>query len=201
MKIGHLRVFSSLILATALTACGGGTSSDSNVSGIIGQYTVGQLSTLSSPWGDGSAAHQPAVAANFTPSSYPVTIKSVTIYAQNNTGTDQMFNLYGYSDLASGTELFGHLTNQIIPVTGTSYIAKTVNIPPTTITNGNFYIAVEWVTKPLSSVFGANSFYVITDNHLDYPTSNFMRFSATPWNSFASLRNTTAGDLGIVVTY
>jgi hypothetical protein len=202
MKMGYARGFFSLIVATALTACGGGTSSDSNINGgIIGQYTVGQLATLSSPWGDGSAAHHPAEAVKFTPSSYPVTITSVTIYAKNNTGTDQLFNLYGYSDLASETGLFGPLTNQIIPDTGTSFIAKTVNIPRTTITSGDFYVAVEWVTKPLFSVLGTNSFFIITDNRLDFPASNFMRFSGTTWNSFASLRNNSAGDLGIIVNY
>jgi len=120
---------------------------------------------------------------------------------KNNTGVDQSFNLYAYSDLTSESSLFAPLLNQVIPDTGTSYIAKTIKIPGTLISSGSFYIAVEWVTKPLDSLSGANSFFMLTDANPDYADRNFVRYDST-WYSYASMRNTGGrGDLGIVVNY
>ena len=153
----------------------GGGSNDTSNSGTIGYYTVGESGTHSSPWGDGSSSQQPAMAVKFTPSSYPLTIKSVTIYAINNTGADQMFNVYGFSDLFTETDIFTPVLNQSIPDTGSSSAyEETINIPATTISSGSFYIAVEWVTKPLSADSGANSFFLCTDSHLDYLNTNFI---------------------------
>lgn len=188
----------SLMIATGLCACGGGTSNSNTNNGTIGYYTIGQLATMSSPWGDGSSSHRPAMAVKFTPDSYPVNIISVTIYAKNSTGTDQFFNLHGYSDLSTEANIFNSVANQSIPVTGSTHVVKTINVPATTISGGSFYIAIEWVTKPLSSLSGTNSFYLITDSQLDYPNRNFMRFGST-WTSFESMINVTAGDVGILV--
>ena len=123
------------------------------------------------------------------------------IYAANNTGADKMFNLYGFSeDLSAETEIFSTVQNRSIPDTGTSCLKKTIDIPATTISSGSFYIAVEWVTKPLSSVSGSNSFFLCTDSHLDYTNTNFIRFTGTTWSSTESI-SATAGDLGILVNY
>lgn len=201
MKMRIVKGVMSLMIVGCLCACGdSATFTGSTIGGTIGYYTTGQLATMSSPWGDGSSSHRPAMAVKFTPDSYPVNISSVTIYAKNNTGTDQNFNLYGYNNLSTEANIFNPMLNQIIPVTGSSYTAKTVNIPATTISGGSFYIVVEWVTKPLASLSGANSFFVITDSRLDYPDRNFMRFGDT-WTSFESMTNVTAGDVGIVVKY
>lgn len=178
----------------------GGGSNDTSNSGTIGYYTVGESGTHSSPWGDGFSSQQPAMAVKFTPSSYPLTIKSVTIYAINNTGADQMFNVYGLSDLFTETDIFTPVLNQSIPDTGSSSAyEETINIPATTISSGSFYIAVEWVTKPLSADSGANSFFLCTDSHLDYLNTNFIRFEST-WETYESI-SATGGDIGILVNY
>jgi hypothetical protein len=178
----------------------GGGSNDTSNSGTIGYYTVGESGTHSSPWGDGSSSQQPAMAVKFTPSSYPLTIKSVTIYAINNTGADQMFNVYGFSDLSTETDIFTPVLNQSIPDTGSSSAyEETINIPATTISSGSFYIAVEWVTKPLSADSGTNSFFLCTDSHLDYLNTNFIRFEST-WETYESI-SATGGDIGILVNY
>ena len=178
----------------------GGGSNDTSNSGTIGYYTVGESGTHSSPWGDGSLSDRPAMAVKFTPSSYPLTIKSVTIYAINNTGVDQMFNVYGFSDLSTETDIFTPVLNQSIPDTGSSSAYEmTINIPATTISSGSFYIAVEWVTKPLSADSGANSFFLCTDSHLDYLNTNFIRFEST-WDTYESI-SATGGDIGILVNY
>jgi hypothetical protein len=75
----------------------------------------------------------------------------------------------------------------------------TINIPATTISSGSFYIAVEWVTKPLSADSGNNSFFLCTDSHLDYLNTNFIRFEST-WETFESI-SATGGDIGILVNY
>lgn len=192
-----MRVATLLVVATALCSCGSDVKESTNTSGVIDYYAIGDAATMSSPWGDGSASHRPAEAVKFTPTSYPFTIRSVTIYAKNNTGYPQLFNLYGYSDLTQETDLFAPVL-QAIPETGTSYTAKTVSVPETTIAAGSFYIAVEWLTKPLDSVSGANSFYILTDGLLNYPQRSFMRFGDT-WTDLGSMTNVTAGDFGIVV--
>jgi hypothetical protein len=140
------------------------------------------------------------MAVEFTPLSYPVTITSVTIYAVNNTGSDQYFNIYGYSDLLSETQIFDAVLHNSIPATDTSPQAITVNIPATTINSGSFYIAVGWVTKPLSSVSGANSFFLHTDSHMDYPNTSYFSTSSSTWSTLESI-SSTAGDLGIVINY
>ena len=169
-------------------------------SGTISYFTAGQNGTNVSPWGDGSLSQRPAMAVKFTPASYPVTITSVTIYAKNNTGSDQMFNLYGFSELSTETAIFSPVQNQSIPDTGTSNLKKSISIPATTISSGSFYIAVEWVTRPLTSSSGANAFFLCTDSHLDYATTSFIRFVGTTWSSLESTSATT-GDLGILVNY
>jgi hypothetical protein len=189
-----------LIVMIGFYACGGGGSSNTPNSGTIRYYTVGESGTNSSPWGDASSSQRPAMAVKFTPTSYPLTITSITIYPRNNTGFDQMFNLYGFSELSTETEIFSSVQNQIIPDTGTSYIGKTINIPATTISSGSFYIAVEWVTKPLASASGTNSFFIRTDSHLDYTNTSYCRFTGTTWSSLESI-SATAGDLGIFVNY
>jgi hypothetical protein len=195
-----------LLAATALCSCGRGTESAGGSAATgIDYYIVGQSGTMTSPWGDGSSSHQPAVAVKFTPASYPVTIKSVTIYANNSTGSSQLFNVYGYPDLAAPTQslqplLFPTVLNQSLPDKGSSYIAKTVAVPETTITTGSFYIAVEWGTKPLNSASGANSFFILSDSRIDYPRTNFIRFGTT-WSAIESTPGVTSGDLGIVVNY
>jgi len=192
------RIVMCLMVASGIGACGGGDSA-SDVR-TLGYYTAGQSGTSVSPWGDGSSSANPAMAVKFTPAAYPLTARSVTLYATNNTGSAQQFNLYGYSDLAAETPLFSPVLNQSVPYTGTSKTAVTVTISDTAITSGSFYIAVEWVTKPLSSVSGANAFFLCTDSTLDYPSTGFIRFSGTTW---ASLESTSAiaGDPGIVVHY
>jgi hypothetical protein len=148
----------------------------------------------------GRSSDRPAMAVKFTPASYPLTIKSVTIYAINHTGTEQMFNLYGFSELSTETNIFSSVLDQSIPDTGSSsYYEKTIDIPETTISSGSFYIAVEWVTKPLSAVSGTNSFFLCTDSKLDYINTNFMRFESS-WENYESI-NATGGDIGILVNY
>jgi hypothetical protein len=94
-----------LALTSGLCSCGGDGSGNTSNHGAIGYYTVGQSGTNCSPWGDGSSTDQPAMAVKFTPLSYPVTITSVTIYAVNNTGSNQYFNIYGYSDLLAEKQI------------------------------------------------------------------------------------------------
>lgn len=196
-----MSVATLVLVTTALCSCGNDAAPQSTTaSGVIDYYQIDHPATMSSPWGDGSSSHRPAEAVRFTPASYPFTIRSVTVYAKNNTGYPQSFNLYGYSDLEQESDLFAPVLNQTLPDTGSSYIAKTVSVPETTVSAGNFYIAVEWVAKPLSSESGANSFYILTDGQLDYPQANFIRFGNT-WTSLASMTNVTAGDLGIVVNH
>ena len=140
------------------------------------------------------------MAIKFSPLSYPVTITSVTIYAVNNTGSNQYFNIYGYSDLLAETQIFNAVLNNSIPDTGTSPLAITINIPATTITSGSFYIAVGWVTKPLASVSGANtSFYtqIVTWIFLIQAILVHQAQPGRHWKSVSS----TAGDLGLVVNY
>lgn len=192
------RIVMCLMVTAGICACGGGDGA-SDVR-TLGYYTAGQNGTNVSPWGDGSSSANPAMAVKFTPAAYPLTVRSVTIYATNNTGSPQQFNLYGYSDLAAETPLFSPVPNQSLPYTGTSKTAVTVNIPDTVITSGSFYIAVEWVTKPLSSASGTNAFFLCTDSAPDYPGTSFIRFSGTSWESLESA-SATAGDLGIVVHY
>jgi hypothetical protein len=201
-KMGIMRVVFCLMVATGLCACGGGGEEGRPISksGTIGYYSVGQAGGSSSPWGDGSSSHRPAMTVKFTPTFYPVTIKSVTIYARNNTGSDQMFNLYGFSELSTETDIFSPVLNQSIPDTGASCFGKTINMDATAISSGSFYMAVEWVTKPLSSDSGANSFFLCTDGHLDYTNTSFFRFTGTAWSSIESI-SATSGDLGILVNY
>jgi hypothetical protein len=203
MKTGFAKTAICIMITMALFACSKGGSDNTSGGGTIGSYTVGENGTASSPWGDGSASQHPSTAVKFTPSSYPVTIKSVTIYAVNNTGMDQMFNLYGFSDLSAETDMFSPVLNQSIPDNGStscsSSYEKTVTIPATTITSGSFYIAMEWVTKPLGSASGTNSFFLCTDSSLDYINTNFMRFE-TSWETYESL-TATGGDMGIIVNY
>jgi len=78
-------------------------------------------------------------------------------------------------------------------------MAKNIKIPDTLISSGSFYVAVEWVTKPLDSLSGANSFFMLTDANMDYPDRNFIRYGST-WSSYPS-RNPGHGDFGIVVNY
>jgi len=200
MNMGILKVFICLTVAAGLCACGGGGNSNTSNNGTINKFTVGQNGINSSPWGDGSSSQRPAMAVKFTPASYPVTITSVTIYAKNNTGADQLFNLYGFSDLSTEAVIFTPALNQSIADTGTSNLGKTISIPATTISSGSFYIAVEWVTKPLSATSGANAFFLCTDGHLDYANTSFVRYSGTTWSSLESI-NTTSGDLGILVNF
>lgn len=201
MLTGFARVVVFFLVATGLCACGeGGEVAGSRPSGSIRYYAVGQNGADSSPWGDGSAFQRPAMAVKFTPRSYPVTITSVTIYATNNTGSDQAFNLHGFNNLSTEARIFDPVMNQSLPVTGTSSTARTVNIPATTISSGSFYVAVEWVTKPLTSVSGANSFFLRTDSQLDLANTNFIRYSGTTWSTLES-KNAAAGDLGIFVNY
>lgn len=200
MKMGVASVVVLLIVAAGLCSCGGGSSSSLSYFGTISYYSIAENGTTTSPWGDGSASQRPAMAVKFTPDHYPMTLTSVTIYPANNTGTAQMFNLYGFSDLSTETQIFSPVLNQSIPDTGTLRAGKTVNVPPTTIISGSFYIAVEWVTKPLTSASGANTFFLRTDSHLDYINTNYVRFSGTTWSSLES-KNTTAGDLGIFANF
>lgn len=187
-----------MMIIMGLLACS--KSNDTTSLSTMGYYTIGENGTYASPWGDGSASHRPAMAVKFTPSSYPVTIKSVTVYAINNTGSDLLFNVYGFSDLSAETDIFTPVTDQSIPDTGTSaYYEKTIDIPDTAISSGSFYIAVEWVTKPLGAVSGTNSFFLCTDSSLDYLNTNFIRFTST-WETYESV-TATGGDIGIIVNY
>lgn len=189
-----------LLFVFGVCACGGGGNSNVSANGTISHIAVGQNGITTSPWGDGSLSQHPAMAVKFTPTTYPMTITSVTIYPKNNTGTDQKFNLYGFSDLASENQIFSPVLNQSIQDTGTSYTAKTISIPATTITSGSFYIAVEWVTKPLTSASGTNTFLLRTDGHLDFTNTSFVRYTGSIWSSLESV-NAMAGDLGIAVNY
>jgi len=201
VKMRTVRIVLCVVLTTMLSACGGGgDDGDTSNSGTVGYFTVGEDGVRSSPWGSGNAFSRPAMAVKFTPTSYPVTITSVTIYPVNNTGMDQLFNLFGLSDLSAETDLFSPVLGQVIPDTGNSYFAKTIDIPPTTISSGSFYIAVEWVTKPLSAVSGANSFFLRTDSRLDHLDTNFMRSSAI-WRSYESVSTKGGGDTGILVNH
>ncbi len=178
-----------------------GDSSNTSISGTISYYTVGENGTRSSPWGDGSLTHRPAMAVKFTPTSYPITITSVDIYAVNNTDSDMLFNLYGFSEnLSVETEIFTPVRNQIISKNHTSCSKTTITIPATTISSGSFNIAVEWVTKPLSLVSGANSFFLCRDRTLKYRNRSFFRFSGTTWLNVENV-STANGDLGILVNY
>ncbi len=199
-----------MVLLISLSSCGGGgggggggnsggATSSVPTNGTISNFTVGQNGTSTSPWGDGTASDQPAMAVQLTAPSYPVTLTSVTIYASNNTGSDQFFNLYGYSDLTTLTQIFSPMMNQAIPNTGTGHFAETIAIPPTTISSGSFYIVVEWVTKPLVAQSGHNAFFLQTDSHMDHPNTSFMRFTTT-WEPLESV-SATAGDLGIFASY
>jgi hypothetical protein len=200
MKISILWMSICLMVVAGLYACGGSGSNTTPNGGTISYYTVGESGTNSSPWGDGSLSATPAMAVKFTPVTYPLTITSVTIYVLNNTGSDQMFNLNGFSDLPTETEIFSPVQNQSIPNTGTSCLKETVNIPATTISSGSFYIAVEWITKPLSSSSGSNSFFLCTDSHLDYTNTNYWRFTGTTRETSEST-SAKSGDFGIVVNY
>jgi hypothetical protein len=200
MKCTFLKALLLLSLATGLCACGSGENSSTSSHGTLGLFTAGQTGENSSPWGDGSVSQRPAMAVKFTAASYPVTITSVTIYAVNNTGSEQVFNVHGFSDLSTETEIFPSVQNNILPDNGTSPQLKTISIPATTISSGSFYIAVEWMTKPLTSVSGANAFFLRTDSHLDFPSASYFRFSGTTWSTVESV-SATAGDLGIVVNY
>jgi hypothetical protein len=200
MNMCIVRVVICLTIAVGLCACGGEGNSNTSNNGTINKFTINQNGINSSPWGDGSLSQRPAMAVKFTPASYPVTITSVTIYAKNNTGADQLFNLYGFSELSTEAVIFTPVQNQSIPDTGTSNWGKTISIPATIISSGSFYIAVEWVTKPLATTSGANAFFLCTDNHLDYANTSFVRYSGTNWSNLESI-NTTSGDLGILVTY
>lgn len=194
-----MRVVACFMLAFGLGACGGGQGSDAS-SGTIRNFTVGQNGTFSSPWGDGTASQRPAMAVKITPPSYPVTLTSVTIYPNNNTGSDQGFTVRGFSDLTTETDLFPPVQNLTIPDTGTTYAAKTITIPPTTISSGSVYLVVEWVTKPLASASGTNTFSLRTDNQLDVSNASFIRFSGTTWSSLESV-SASSGDLGIIANY
>ena len=200
MREGIARIIVYITIMTGLCACGGAGSSNTSNSGTIGSYTVGQDGTVSSPWGDGSSTQRPAMAVKFTPTSYPVTISSVTIYARNNTGSEQKFNLYGFNELSTETELFNHVQNQSLSYAGTSNVVKSINIPATTISSGSFYIAVEWVTKPLTTAAGTNAFFLCTDSRLDYPNTNFIRLFGSTWASVESI-GAPIGDVGIISNY
>ncbi|GFO66899.1 hypothetical protein GMLC_04780 [Geomonas limicola] len=200
MRFVCFRDFFCLLLAFSLNACGGGQNGGSASSGTIRNFSVGQNGTFTSPWGDGSASLQPAMAVKLTPSFYPVTFTSVTIYPSNTTGSDQAFNVRGFSDLSAQTEMFPPVLNQAIPDTGGAYAAKTITIPPTTISSGSFYIAVEWVTKPLASASGSNAFFLRTDSHLDAGNASFVRYAGSTWSSLESI-SAGAGDLGILANY
>lgn len=200
MKFTLLKPLFIFALILGLCSCGGDESITTSNHGTIGYYTVGQSGINCSPWGDGSSSQQSAMAVKFTPLSYPVTITSVTIYAVNNTGSNQYFNIYGYSDLLAETQIFNAVLNNSIPDTGTSPLAITINIPATTITSGSFYIAVGWVTKPLSSVSGANTFFLHTDSHMNFLNTSYYSISSSTWSTLESV-SSTAGDLGIVVNY
>jgi len=200
MKCKLLEALLVSLLMLGLCGCGDNGNNPSSNHGTIAYYTAGQSGTNCSPWGDGSASDQPAMAVEFTPPSYPLTISSVTIYAVNNTGSIQYCNIYGYSDLSTETSIFNPVLNNSIPDTGSSPQAITINIPTTTITSGSFYIAVGWVTKPLSSVSGANAFFLHTDSHMDYPNTSYISTSSSAWSTLESV-SSSAGDLGIEVNY
>lgn len=199
MKTVFLRMAICFMSAIGLCACGGGEGSSTAANGTLGYYAVGESGTRSSPWGDASAVHKPAMAVKFTPSSYPVTITSVTIYAVNNTGADQLFNVYGFDEnLSTETTIFSTVTDQVLLNNGTSCFQKTVNIPATTISSGSFHIAIEWVTKPLTSVSGANAFFLCTDSALNHTNTSFFRYVGNTWVPLESI-SATGGDLGILV--
>jgi hypothetical protein len=177
------------------------TTTFTTAAGTIGNYTADENGTKSSPWGDGSSAARPAMAVKFTPSSYPVTIKSVSVYVANNSGSDRTFNLYGFSEnLAAETKIFTPLQNQVVPETGNSCLERHIPIPETTITSGSFHIAVEWNTKPLSASSGNNSFFLCTDSHLDNFSTNFWRFTGTAWTGTEATA-ASSGDFGILANY
>ena len=200
----------ALSISVLFTGCGGsGDSSGKSGSvdtgrgygSVLGYYTVGENGISCSPWGDGSSNHRPAMAVKFTPPSYPITITSVTIYAKNNTGVSQAFNLYGFSDdLSAETEIFSSVQNQSIPNTGSLCLPTTISIPAMAISSGTFNIAVEWVTKPLASLSGSNSFFLCTDSTLNYTNTSFFRYTGSTWVPLESV-SVGGGDLGILINY
>jgi len=201
MKINIAGSIVCLLALLGFLGCGGGGSSNSSAGGAIGYYTAGESGIVSSPWGDGTLTHRPAMAVKFTPPFYPITITSVTIYTVNETGSDQTFNLYGFGEnLSMETEIFSPVLNQNIANSGISCVRKTVSIPSTTITSESFHIAVEWITKPLTTVSGSNSFFLCTDSTRNYANVNFFRFIGTTWVNSETI-SATGGDIGISVNY
>jgi hypothetical protein len=195
-------VIVTLLMPYYFLSCNGNDEDDNTKSGsgILGYYTVGQIGTNISPWGDGSSSHKPAVAVKITPQAYPITINSVNIYVQNTTGSNQMFNLRAFSEnLSSETDLFSPKLNEIIPNTGTTYIKMSISIPSTVISSGSFYIVIEWVNKPLNASSGSNSFFLCTDTS-NTTNTNYWRYAGTMWETTESI-GAPCGDFGIEVNY
>ena len=191
-----------LAVAFAVPACGSVNNDERVSTGNISYYTASDNTDTHnsgmSPLGDGSASHRPAAAVKFTLEFYPLTIKSVDIYLMNDTGSDQMFNIRGITgDLLSEIDLFNPVLNQTIEQTSIC-TKKTIVIPETVISTGSFYIAVQWITKPLISDIGNNSFRLCADSQNDHPNTNFVRINTWDTLEFVSNR---IGDLAISVNY
>jgi len=52
-----------------------------------------------------------------------------------------------------------------------------VGFPETNITDGDFWILIEWKTPPLGKEKGKNSFFIGRDAKLDHRDRSFMRWS------------------------